>query len=511
MSTLRVNTLTSIDGGYSIDVKDIPRAPGPGGSLSAGNNLSDLGDRATGFQNLSYKGTGSTTVARSARDKANDVVSVKDYGAIGDNLTDDTAAIQAAFDSGAGQILFPHASYRITGPVTYAGIDRAVINGNGSTLVLDDATGLLDVMIVSTAFGTTVRDLHATRSQVATGGYGFKTVGASGTNFVNCSVPGLHKMFRGFGLFHAIDAWLRGCYVDLTVSHACYQLGTALTGTSTNAHIFDCQFQTCGGDGIRCDDFVIGGSFFRNTIFNNTGWGINLAATTNANTGGDFEVSQNNIDTNAAGGFQSTNYGNVRLGDNWFNGNVKLGALSGQVLVNNNLIYSGAANAIDVAGVDVTVADNIIMSALGAGVLLRTGASVIAINGNVIRGCSTYGIDLLGDPSNVAIGVNQFLANTSGSISTGGVGVSRAALSTGLAVIEATNSKQGVATLVAGAKVVGNTSVTGNSRIFLTSQVDGGTPGFLRVSARTSGTSFTVTSSNGADTSTFAYEIFEPA
>jgi hypothetical protein len=38
-----------------------------------------------------------------------------------------------------------------------------------------------------------------------------------------------------------------------------------------------------------------------------------------------------------------------------------------------------------------------------------------------------------------------------------------------------------------------------------------GVPGWLRVSARVAGTSFTVTSSSGTDAGTFAYEIFEPA
>lgn len=81
----------------------------------------------------------------------------------------------------------------------------------------------------------------------------------------------------------------------------------------------------------------------------------------------------------------------------------------------------------------------------------------------------------------------------------------------GLAVKEGSNAKQGTATLVAGSVVVGNTSVTANSRILLTSQADGGTPGFLRVSTRTAGTSFTITSSSGTDTSVVAYQIFEPA
>ncbi len=81
----------------------------------------------------------------------------------------------------------------------------------------------------------------------------------------------------------------------------------------------------------------------------------------------------------------------------------------------------------------------------------------------------------------------------------------------GLKVSEAANSGQGIAVLVAGAVTVSNTGITANSRILLTSQVDGGTVGFLRVSARVVSTSFTITSSNAADTSTVAYQIFEPA
>jgi len=81
----------------------------------------------------------------------------------------------------------------------------------------------------------------------------------------------------------------------------------------------------------------------------------------------------------------------------------------------------------------------------------------------------------------------------------------------GFRVREGANAKQGTATLVAGSSVVANTSVTATSRIFLTSNADGGTPGFLRVSARSAGVSFTITSSSGTDTSTVAYEIFEAA
>ena len=97
---------------------------------------------------------------------------------------------------------------------------------------------------------------------------------------------------------------------------------------------------------------------------------------------------------------------------------------------------------------------------------------------------------------NVPLGVN------------GGVDISGAGY--GLAVAEGTNAKQGVATLSAGTVVVANTSVTATSRIFLTTNTPGGTPGWLQVSARTAGTSFTILSSSSTDTSVVAYEIFQP-
>lgn len=83
-------------------------------------------------------------------------------------------------------------------------------------------------------------------------------------------------------------------------------------------------------------------------------------------------------------------------------------------------------------------------------------------------------------------------------------------VSAGLQVQEGTNAKQGVATLGAGTVTVANTSVTANSRIFLTGQ-DDNVKGALRVSARVAGTSFSITSNDNTDTGVVAYQIFEPA
>lgn len=82
---------------------------------------------------------------------------------------------------------------------------------------------------------------------------------------------------------------------------------------------------------------------------------------------------------------------------------------------------------------------------------------------------------------------------------------------TGIKIDEGTNKRMGLAVLVAGTVTVSTTAVTANSRIFLTSNVSGGTPGWCRVSARTAGTSFTILSSSGTDTSSIAWHIMEPA
>lgn len=82
----------------------------------------------------------------------------------------------------------------------------------------------------------------------------------------------------------------------------------------------------------------------------------------------------------------------------------------------------------------------------------------------------------------------------------------------GLYVKEGTNATMGQVTLVGGTAVVSTTKVTANSRIFL--QADGGTLtniGFQYVSARTAGTSFTISSINVLDTSNVDWIIIEPA
>ena len=65
---------------------------------------------------LSFTQTGTGAVARTVDSKLKDVVSVKDFGAVGDGTTNDTTAFINAINSGATTIFIPEGTYR-TGDV----------------------------------------------------------------------------------------------------------------------------------------------------------------------------------------------------------------------------------------------------------------------------------------------------------------------------------------------------------------------------------------------------------
>jgi hypothetical protein len=76
-----------------------------------------------------FQQDGTGAVNRDFTDKLKEVVSVKDFGAVGDGVTDDTDAIQAAIDSGAKRIYFPTSTYKISSTITI--IDPVSLVGDG--------------------------------------------------------------------------------------------------------------------------------------------------------------------------------------------------------------------------------------------------------------------------------------------------------------------------------------------------------------------------------------------
>jgi hypothetical protein len=105
---------------------------------------------------VTYTPSGTGAVARSAASKFGETVSVKDFGAVGDGVADDTAAINAAVASLGvlgGSLLFPSGTYRLASTTSLAsrqthipisGKSNICFSGYGATLVSEYSAATLN-------------------------------------------------------------------------------------------------------------------------------------------------------------------------------------------------------------------------------------------------------------------------------------------------------------------------------------------------------------------------------
>ena len=93
---------------------------------------------------LTFTQAGAGAKPRSIESKLRDTVSVKDFGAVGDGVADDTAAIQAALTSlGANGTLILDGRFKVTSSLVKTGIEYLEIKGSKDALI--DASGAIDV------------------------------------------------------------------------------------------------------------------------------------------------------------------------------------------------------------------------------------------------------------------------------------------------------------------------------------------------------------------------------
>src|SRR5580692_6458169 len=119
-------------------------APGQNKYLcTATNNWTQQSSGTSTFQQL---GTGA--VVRTVTSKLQDVVHVKDFGATGNGVTDDSAAFAAALASGAGEVRADDGIYLVNSVITLAkgqkiffGVGTHTLGGIRFTDSLTDQTG----------------------------------------------------------------------------------------------------------------------------------------------------------------------------------------------------------------------------------------------------------------------------------------------------------------------------------------------------------------------------------
>ena len=178
-------------------------------------------------EQVRFTQAGAGAVERLASDKLKDWVSVKDFGAVGDGVTDDTAAIQAAINA-AVAVFVPAGTYKLSAALTFP---------NRACSFLGTGVG---TSILRWALSATTR--------------GLQLVNSSSADQVNISDLALHT--EGAGAGTAITATRTGeqvrgivqARVDLRMQLQNLEIkgtqGVATTGWSVGVALVDCMHTT---------------------------------------------------------------------------------------------------------------------------------------------------------------------------------------------------------------------------------------------------------------------------
>jgi hypothetical protein len=341
--------------------------------------------------------TGSIT-ARTLSDRFGDLANVKDFGAVGDGVTDDTAAIQAAIIASYGQTLyFPSATYKISSTITIA--EQIYLLGDSrfsSIIRWNNAT--LEAFNVTTDTAISIEHLQFAVTVTPTAGYTFQFAGNTSNNSFST--------FRNVTFSHSYIAIKSLKAMTLSIS-TCYFYGHQNAGVliqnnynsdAGDSTIVDCVFSEAGPSASGILQYSSGGLKVLGTKILGGLYGIRLflasTATTsillvNGNSIEGYIMAAVSADLQAVGG----TFTNVLINGNQFSSSEYNGA-SGIVL--NSVI--GFLNNVNIAG-------NIIT--------LPNGNSYGIVLGNIIGGCVT-GNYIVGMPNQPSTGITftQSSSNT---------------------------------------------------------------------------------------------------
>lgn len=320
---------------------------------------------------------------------------ILDFGAVGDGVTDDTAAIQAAINSGAKQVIAPAGGiYRITNTLTINVADVFQLDFNASQLLLDDSSGLKSH--IKGGDGITQRYIRInnvafTRQQAATAGYAidFDYVGIS--NISNCRIYGNNEIYNGIRIYRGTIVNIQNNYIDNCVNEGIYLEGTD-AGANRTVDVVIRENRVEGGVTALSTWNFVEGLFCRDNIFFNTsGTGVTVNASSNANGLISFKFEGNDFDTCGGSGLYIDNVSNIQICDCWFSNNTAddLQIKSNVVacIVSANQFYPNA-DGIRVEGVDCRIDGNIISGGTTC-INLTSTANRTGISGNTLQNAQT--------------------------------------------------------------------------------------------------------------------------
>jgi len=312
-------------------------------------------------------GTGTAAFSRYVSARLQDIVTVKDFGAVGDGVADDTVAIQAALNSGAGAVYIPSGNYLVS---SLSAKSNTIIYGNGNSSVLT-ATGTGNILVITGVSGGT----RITNVQVR-----------------NIKFQGLNNMAAGpLGcgviVLHAQNITVDQCYFDSFGPGA----GDASSGGAALCFYVNCI------DVTASNNTVVNGTGYLNgtdiAVYSAGGYAIITGNRT-------YSTNSQGIYTNAA-----SKVGRIIITNNISRNHTRHGIVA---------VYGGTTEKIDTI-----VANNICEDCASTGIYVNTEADGVIVANNIIESCSgggrngytlDGGISLLGVGEKVCIG--NYINNT---------------------------------------------------------------------------------------------------
>jgi len=219
--------------------------------------------------------TGSTT-ARSLANRFADVVNVKDFGAVGDGVADDTAAIQAAINAATGkQLVLPSGTYKISGTLNL--LNSIYIVGYGQCTLQQSQANTTSIRIgdgtLANRFGdVSIENITFTTTSSAawTSAYVIDVQFAYFIEFKNLDIFGyvssVKKMWGGIRLFKAMRFKAERCFMRGLIGDCVYTLGeTGGINYCIDLTFENCYFDDFQNNGFYFDDFTLG-TFLYNCV-----------------------------------------------------------------------------------------------------------------------------------------------------------------------------------------------------------------------------------------------------
>jgi len=243
--------------------------------MTASYNLSQLGSN--------YLQGGSGSVARTTASKLQESVSVRDFGAVGDGTTDDSAAIQAAltyaYNSGSslqkGKIYIPSGSYLVTTLNVPYGVE---IYGDGkySTFIVSTTNATIVSLGVASSAKASISHLTIKGNSTGSNQHGLGYPATASSNVLDCNFTELEiQSCGGNGINIVLASIAVGMYYCTFKQVKCFNnvgYGARFAVGLFNLDLFDrCDFSNNGLGGV----FYNGIGGMQNQKFLNCGFEFN--------------------------------------------------------------------------------------------------------------------------------------------------------------------------------------------------------------------------------------------